>query len=289
VTRSSGCLIVLGIPFAAAGAWAGVTAARLAQVDGFARMAALFACAAAVFGFVGFGLMASAVRNSRRARRDEELRTRNPEQPWMWNEEWVDRRISDQSRRGTGILWGFALLWNAMTLPTLYLLRETIAGATNPVYYAAYLFPVAGLLLILAAARLTLRAMRFPRSTLMLDSFPAPIGGTLHGSVHVPHPLANVTAVTVRLVALAHEHRGNTTTSSIVFDQQRAVPPGIVRLAADGVVIPVEIAIPSDAPPTSITGVPRQIFWRLSVDAELPGIDYKATFDVPVFHDRLAR
>jgi hypothetical protein len=54
--------------------------------------------------------------------------------------------------------------------------------------------------------------------------------------------------------------------------------PSLIRRTADGAVIPIEIAVPSDAPPSA----EGELFWRLTVDADVPGIDYHAAFDVPV-------
>jgi hypothetical protein len=47
--------------------------------------------------------------------------------------------------------------------------------------------------------------------------------------------------------------------------------------------VPVLFAIPFDLPDTSWTEADRDFQWRLEVLAELPGIDYRATFEVPVY------
>jgi hypothetical protein len=282
VGKSGGCLVIVGIPFAAVGIYAGVAAVRIFQIGGPTRMAFVFGCAAFAFGFAGFGIIAAAFRNGRNEKRDEELRARNPEQPWMWNAEWVDRRVRDQSRAGTAVLWGFALLWNAIASPVLVFVPAELAKG-NRIAAIGFLFPLAGLLLILSAARLTLRALRFRPSTLTLETMPAPIGGALRGSVAVPHPLSHVTAILVRLVGMSRERSGKSTIDRILTHEERELEPSMLRQTPDGVVIPIEIAVPADAEPTSTAAGARQMFWRLSVDAEVPGIDYSATFDVPVF------
>lgn len=281
MTRSSGCLIVFGIPFAAAGIYAGVAAVRILQIGGSWRMAAVFGCVAIAFGFAGLGVIAAAFRNSGNERRDDGLKARNPEQPWMWKAEWVDRRLRDQSRAGTGILWGFALLWNAISSPVLIFIPQEIAKG-NHIAYIGFLFPLVGLGLIVAAMRLTLRALRFRPSTLILDTVPAPIGGVLRGNVEVPHAFSNVSAILVRLIAMSRERNGKSTVDRIITQEERELEPSVIRQRPDGVVIPIEIAVPADGEPTNGEGG-RQIYWRLSVDAEVPGIDYSATFDVPVF------
>jgi hypothetical protein len=41
--------------------------------------------------------------------------------------------------------------------------------------------------------------------------------------------------------------------------------------------------VPSEGQTTDTSNPARQIVWRLNVDADVPGVDYNATFDVPVF------
>jgi hypothetical protein len=118
---------------------------------------------------------------------------------------------------------------------------------------------------------------------LILDTMPAPIGGTLRGRVEVDHPLTSASGVMIRLVALQRQRSGKSTVDTIVAHEESELLPGMLRRTADGTVIPIEIAVPSDAPATDATDGERSVYWRLTVDADLPGIDYSASFDVPVF------
>ncbi len=278
----TGCLIALGLPFAAIGIYSGTAAVRLHAHFGWTRLVIILACVAFAFAFAGFGIMATALWTRKKVFTDDDLRKLNPDQPWMWNAEWVSRRISDQSRAGTFLLWGFALLWNAIASPALVFIPDAIRKG-NQLAWVGLLFPLVGLLLLINAARLTLRALRFRDSKLILDTMPAPIGGTLRGSVEVPHELTSVSAVMIRLTALSRRKSGGTTESSIACHEERELDPGLLRHTADGTIIPIEIPVPADAPATDMTGEQQNVFWRLSVEAEVPGIDYSATFDVPVF------
>ena len=278
----TGCLIALGTPFAAIGIVAGVAAMRLYPLAGWSRAVIALSCGAFAFAFAGFGIMATALWGRKRVFTDDELRKRNPDQPWMWNPEWVSRRISDQSRAGTFLLWGFALLWNAVASPVLVFLPDEIRKG-NHLAWVGFLFPLVGVAMLINAMRLTWRALRFRDSKLILDTVPVPIGGTLRGTVEVPHVLTSVSAVMIRLTALGRRRSGNTTVSTISCHEERELEPGLLRHTADGTVIPIEIAVPADAPATDTTGEQENTFWRLSVDADVPGVDYHATFDVPVF------
>ncbi len=278
----TGCLIAFGLPLVVFGLYLGAAGANLYRHFGWTKPVVLFAVAAAAFSFAGFGIMITALRGRAQVFTDDELRQRNPDQPWMWHPEWVSRRISDQSRAGTSLIWGFALLWNAVASPVLVFLPDEIRKG-NHLAWLGFLFPLVGVAMLVNAMRLTWRALRFRDSKLVLDTVPVPIGGTLRGTVEVPHVLASVSAVMIRLTALGRRRSGNTTVSTIACLEERELEPGMLRHTADGTIIPIEIAVPAGAPATDTTGERENTFWRLSVDADVPGVDYHATFDVPVF------
>jgi hypothetical protein len=45
----------------------------------------------------------------------------------------------------------------------------------------------------------------------------------------------------------------------------------------------VEFQIPSDCEPSDERNPNDRTLWRLTASAKVPGIDYSATFEVPVF------
>lgn len=278
----TGCLVALGAPFVAIGVYGGVAAIFLYKVEGWTRPVVVMSCVAFAFLFAGLGLMAVALRGGKRDFTDDTLRAAHPDQPWMWNAEWVSRRLSDRSHAGTFLLWGFALFWNAIASPALLFVPDAVRKGHWLAWFGL-LFPLVGIVLLINAARLTLRALRFRDSTLVLDTVPVPIGGTLRGSVEVPHALTSVSGVMIRLVGMDRRTSGSDTVSSIVCHQERELEPGLLRHTADGTIIPIEIAVPADVPATDTTDDQRNVFWRLNVDAEVPGIDYRAVFDVPIF------
>lgn len=265
-----GCLFAWGLPFAAVSIYAGTAAMRMHALGASPRMVLLIGCIAAAFGISGFGSMTTALLRIRR----KEL----PDNP---------RRLRDQGRRGTVIFWGFALVWNAIAAPVVVFLPDLIRRG-NPVAWLGYLFPLVGAVLLIAAIRLTLRALRFPDSTLVLDTMPAPIGGRLRGHVEVAHPLSSVSRVIIRLTALSRRRSGRSTHDTIVSDEKRDVQLAQLRRTDDGTIIPIEINVPADAPPSDTESAEVKIYWRLTVEAEVPGVDYSAMFDVPVARDAFA-
>src|SRR5690349_18317607 len=250
-----GCLIAFGLPFAVIGVYAGWMAIRLHSLDVSPKIVTIYACVAISFGIAGFGLILGALFGGR---------------PRVTTDA---RHIPDQSGTSTAILWGFALFWNAVSTPVLLFVPDEVRKG-NTLLLLALLFPIVGAGLLLNALRVTLRTARFKQSTLILDTTPVPIGGTLRGSVEVPHPLTSASAVMIRLMALARVRSGSDSHDTMVCHEERELDPALLRRTADGVVIPIEIAVPSDAPPSESAENETQVFWRLTVDAELPGIDY---------------
>src|SRR6185436_45729 len=51
----------------------------------------------------------------------------------------------------------------------------------------------------------------------------------------------------------------------------------------DGMRVPFSFEIPAEAPSSDLSAPADKVLWQLAVSAELPGIDYKATFELPVF------
>ena len=56
-----------------------------------------------------------------------------------------------------------------------------------------------------------------------------------------------------------------------------------MRSDSDGTTLPILFAIPIECQETQIPDVTGDIHWRLEVAAKVPGVDYRAEFDVPVF------
>lgn len=263
----TGCLIAFGLPFAIIAIYAGTTAMRLHSLDASPRMVLIYGCVAAAFGISGLGLLSTAWRGRRHETSSD------------------PRRISDQAHATAAPLWGFALAWNAISAPLALVFLPDAMRGDNDFAWLALLFPLVGVALLIAAIRLTIRGLRFRASTLVLDTLPVPVGGRLRGHVEVPHPLASASKVTIRLVALSRRRSGNKTYDTIVCDEQRELNLAQIRRNDDGSVIPVEISVPADAPPSDTTNAELKIYWRLTVAAEMTGVDYSATFDVPVERD----
>jgi hypothetical protein len=243
-----------------------------------------------VFGLLFAGLPVALLLAARRARQgpsgEEERRARHPDEPWLWNEAWADGRIRCGNRSGMIVGWVFALVWNGFSWPLLSVLpRELERNPTAALF--GLLFPVAGIGLLVWAVRATLRWRRFGASTFELAHVPGVLGGELAGTLHVGDGLLGARELEARLACIRRYVSGSgknrSTHEDVLWTEEgRLAGSGLVR-GLHGLALPVRIAIPFDCRPSDPLESNDRILWRLELRAELPGVDYHAQFEVPVF------
>ena len=183
--------------------------------------------------------------------------------------------------------WFFAVLWNLVSAPLLVVVPREIER--NPMVAIAALFPLIGIGLFGWAVMTTLRWRRFGPSR--FDMSPATPGGQLSGTIHTRLGLdqARLLRVHLKLTCLHRVTKGSgegrRTTENILWREEYTVPEGQVGFGAVGATIPVRFSLPPDARETTAVGGSNGILWALTAEADIPGVDFKEDFDVPVRRD----
>ena len=126
---------------------------------------------------------------------------------------------------------------------------------------------------------------------LELATLPAPVGHALEGTVRTPTGLRPPEGFRVVLSCIRRvtsgSGRNRSTTETVLWQEERRVPRD-GRRRAGGVRHPA----PTPCRATR-AGASDRVLWRLEVIGEVPGVDYAAAFEVPVFRtaasDRRAR
>ena len=178
--------------------------------------------------------------------------------------------------------WLFGILWNLISTPLLFI----IPGEWERNHLAAIglFFPVIGVGLLTWAVMTTLRWRRFGPSRFEMD--PATLGGQLSGTIHTRFDDVQSLRVTLKLTCLNRITRGSgkdrDTRENILWREEYVVPDGQIGLGGIGASIPVRFSIPADARATTAVGRSDGIVWVLAAEANLPGVDFKEDFDVPV-------
>jgi hypothetical protein len=72
----------------------------------------------------------------------------------------------------------------------------------------------------------------------------------------------------------------------IRWREQQTLSPERLLPGPDGALIPVDFQIPNDALASDNANANDAILWILEADANVPGVDYRDTFEVPVFRTK---
>jgi hypothetical protein len=282
-----GCMVLFLLPFCAVGIGALIIALRALTAGAWAEagFAGVFAL---TFGGAGFGLLTAAILGKKAAARSALLMEQNPERPWLWREDWARGSVRD-SNRGTMILaWVFAGFWNIVSIPAAFFAVRTALAEHNYVVLFALIFPVIGLGLLMWAIQAAARYLKFGMSLMELTTRPGVVNGKLAGVIRIPGDLLPPEGFHAVLSSVHRRTTGSgknrSTSETILWQEEGNFHPA---RQATGTTVPVGFAIPADARPTDDTDSDNAFVWRLTLSAQVPGVDYSAQFEVPVFRTDL--
>jgi hypothetical protein len=281
-----GCIGLFMLPFIGAGVSLlslGIRALQHHEANAIAPLLAGFFFTAFSVSF--FAIVFVAIRNTARA---ASLRASAPDQQWLWRPEWTARRIPDQRRATTVFLWIFAIFWNAVSFPVSFLVVRDWPKGQNPAVLLVLTFPVVGLGLIIAAIYTSLRRLKFGVSVCTIDTVPIHRGHSFHGEIEmrgdaVPEDSYRLRLLCVRRIVYGSGKSQSVDEQAIAQQEIRVSAASAMRSPTGGVRIPFSMTVPSEGQSCDIRNPRDQILWRLEAAAELPGIDYAASFELPVF------
>jgi hypothetical protein len=241
-----------------------------------------------LFGGVALAYMAAMLVARRKLQEQAELRSKHPDQPWRWQRDWAEGRIEDSSRGTLWTAWAFSVFWNMIGFPSGYLGVQAALRQGKPGGYVALVFPLVGIGLLVWAVRATIRYRKYGVSRLELSTIPAVIGHSLAGTVRVSTIVESqegflATLSCVRRVTSGSGKNRSTRETVLWQDDRRAVGGRARDAAGWRTDIPIEFQIPADAESCSLGDSDNRVLWRLTVSANVPGVDYASVFDVPVF------
>ena len=280
-------ILVYGFAIVFSAVGVGIGYASIAQFDDpdttQAWLMLLAGCAFAGFGIAAYVLGSAGIAKSERA---DALREAHPNEPWLWRDDWAAG--TSQSNAGTKawFLWGFAVLWNLISTPLVVFLPEEISNGNYPALLG-FLFPLVGIGLLIAAVRTTIQRVKFGESVFTLDRMPGVLGGDVAGTIVLPQGVADARSFTVRLV---HMHvrrvksgKNTSTEETVLWQDERVVMHTAPAMAGMPQRIPIRFRTPFDARPTDESNTDNKFIWKLIAEADVPGVDFSAEFEIPVF------
>jgi hypothetical protein len=226
----------------------------------------------------GMGIVAAKV-NRQRAGIAARI-AQSPDRPWLHVAQWNQGRIQDAPAQQAAVALGaFAAVWNAVVVGVALLARGRDDLRSDPtVLVFLGIFGLVGLGLIAGTVYMAMAGRKFSPTVFEMSGVPGVLGGWLRGTIQMPPQVPEGTDARVRLVC----HCRSTGSSRLSYD---AWKEEATVITASGV--PVAIRIPFDLPASDLPDMPSKgtmrVSWLLSISASLPGVDYSAVFDVPVF------
>jgi hypothetical protein len=115
-----------------------------------------------------------------------------------------------------------------------------------------------------------------------MDDLPFALGGYVSGVLHAPPLTASAESFEITLSCSEVSESGDSTFRTPLWREEISVDAAGLERAASGVQIPIAIPVPAVGQETNDTAT-RRIVWSLAVSASLPGPDYEASFELPVF------
>lgn len=280
--------VAFGSIFAAAGTLIVVMSALgEMQPSGHTPLWVVFACGL-VFAAPGFWLMLHGIRGLARRARTARWREANPREPWAWDHAWDPYGSPDDSGRTIGRLVGFAIISAMLLLPFNWVSFFSAESETGFKVITA-LFDALVLGTSAWAVYLMARRMKYGVGVLRFRRFPLLTGGEVEVMLARSGPLATLPALqaTLRCVQERYEvtrrrgKRQSRVVSYEVWSETRESEAGDGRQSSERD-FTWRFVVPSDVPGTSLSERPPR-YWEVEIRAEMPGVDYRGVFLVPVY------
>ncbi len=229
-------------------------------------------------------------RPSRATATTAELRRQFPDSPWKWDPKWEGGVVRGALKTNMYFHWLFTVIWTLLSAPLAYVLPEEVFVKKNYPAALGFLFPLISLFLAGNVIRLTLQWIKYGSSELQLTTFPGSVGGRF--AARLDTTLRTIPADGVHVILSSHRiitRNQESDRKDLLWQGRSVIPPISLGQGPGGVTIPIEFYLPSKVEPTSPPREPSEskreepVVWNLDVTADVPGVDYSAQFEVPVF------
>ena len=207
---------------------------------------------------------------------------------WQSRKGWESPHIRSDRKRTLLLIWVVALVWNTISTPLLWTLPKAWDQSLWTVLMAL-LFPAVGLGLLWKAVTMTRAYRHYGTVELVMTPYPAAIGGQMGGTILVPRlraqdlitPGAEVTVTLECIYTYVSGSGKNRSRVERILWAERGTPR--VEAAGPGVRLAFSFDLPKDLPEADAERSSRYHFWRLSVKADIEGVDLERQYDIPAF------
>ena len=242
---------------------------------------------ATIFTGAGVGFLLLSILSMRKHEAQQALEESYPEDPWRWKTEWQDGRIESTGKAQFVMPAVMAAIWNLVSAPLAFLIPREVLDNGNKLALVGLIFPVVGIGLAVWAVRAFVRWRKFGDSVFEMSAVPGVVGGGLVGRIVTSVDLDPSDGFHLTLSCINRVTTGSgknrSTNERVVWQEKRHLLREPLDWDPTRSEIPVQFAVPYDAAPTEKRSDDDEILWRLELEADVPGVDYAARFEVPVF------
>lgn len=198
--------------------------------------------------------------------------------------------LQGSSHRFPYVVWLIALIFCAFAASLLYADMRPARGVAPWVAWGAVgVLCLPGLFFLCYSVMETLRFFRYRGIELLLHPLPARTGGTVSGALEVPVSFDAENIFRVELIAIEYRRVNRNVLQRVMVQEivEARAAPGL-----RGTRLSFALRIPADAPPsqgygetmhwTPATHDKVYLRWTLAVSADVPGVDLKVEYELPL-------
>jgi len=248
-----------------------------------------------VFLIMGVLSLRSTLRSRKQARKLAALKEKHADEPWMVRPAWRSAELDESTGGGRGLAV-MAAFWNLISWPLagVFMYNELLVSS-EPEWGVLFvlIFPLVGIGLAWGAAVKYLRRRKYGTSTCTMETMPGRLGRYLKARVKTGMNAAEAPDDGLHVQLSCYRRYVRYTTDSD-GDRKKEVRKdlkwrdekhmrGRTYGAENKLELPISFKLPTDRPPSTPEKSEERIMWTLDVSADVPGLDYESSFEVPIF------
>ena len=200
--------------------------------------------------------------------------------PWLARKEWQSASIRSEARGSMITMWVFSALWWLVSGPTTWFIIPEIRSGNLPALIG-FVFPLAGIFLVIKAIRQSFEWRRYGVIELLLDPYPGGIGGNVGGKLRFKTNARSSGRFNVELACIFSYLSGGSDKSRNERIRWAEMGPAHVDDSAGELELSFRFDIPDDLPESDIEESEDYYIWRLTVSSEDEPLN--RSYHLPVF------
>jgi len=213
---------------------------------------------------------------------------------WTQRKDWAEGKVIQEGAQSFGILVGFTILWNIISWGITAFAFVT-EWETGDVPWFMLIFPLIGLVLIIMTLRTWIRRRKFGIGIMHLDTLPAYLGDRLKGIIETGVSALDDPARSFQVKFIcaqrssSRDSKGKKRVSEKKLWSEEQEVYAQLSESMNTLNVSIYFNVPPDLPPTELIPADDRILWRINITSEVPGVDYAAQFEVPVYPENQDR